>query len=166
MRELESPRTYPEKDKEVFGGVGFSALLALVPQCCPHSTARGQQVHEAEALRDAVLQQVAGEGSRWEEVRDNVPSLRSLQPWATPAPPSREVTRRAVPGTWVPGPRLPSLAGEVTRKRGTGTVCRGSRRVVWGLEREAVRRARVEGVTERRKVQARETGSAMGFVGI
>lgn len=132
----------------------------------PTGPPEGSKCTKHKLFGTLVLQKVAGERSRWEEVRDDVPSLRSLLPWATPAPPSRGVTRRAVPGTWVPGLRLPSLAGEVTCKRGTRAVCRGSRRVVWGLEREAVRRARVEGVTERRKVQARETGSAMGLVGI
>lgn len=168
MREPEFPRIYPEKDKEVFGGVGCSALWPSSPSAVPTRPPEGSKCTKHKLFGTLVLQQVAGERSRWEEVRDDVPSLRSLLPWATPAPPSRGVTRGEqclAPGaTGAPSP-IPS---RVTCKGARGAVCRGSRRRgrLW-TRREAVSRRAEEWKGERKeKGQARETGSAVGLVGI
>ena len=134
------------------GGVGCSALLLLSPQCCPYSTARGQQVHETSAFLKPGCPAGGGRGEEVGRGLGRCPQSEVASALgAPPAPPFRGVAERAVPDTWVPGLHFPSLVGEVTCKKGKGVVCRGNRRVVWEPGREVDSkgaRARAEAMEE------------------
>lgn len=82
--ECGKPKACPERIRRCLGKGAARPSCSSAPSAAPTRPPEGSKCTKHQLFGNLVVQQVAGEGRRWEGVWDDVPNLKSLLLWASP----------------------------------------------------------------------------------